>query len=398
MYQPPGNRYHIEREFARGGIGILYLATDRNLNRLVALKRVRREASAYSEETEQKLVNEAQALSALQHPNVVTVYDVGLDRDGVYLVMEYVHGETLEQAVTRGAFTLDDFKVLVEHSLGGLHAAHHEGLIHRDIKPANLMVDWKDEERYTIKLLDFGLARFIDLPTVQTVSQAGSVMGTIYFMAPEQFEMKPIDQRTDLYSLGCVFYYCLTQKFPFEGEGPAHVMSAHLGGRFQRLGPLRPDIPHNVLVWVERLMARNPEERPASAREALESFQERAFVPHWVDVPSNVWPLTKPTIPEDPLEELPDRRKGATKSTRDLLAASSASASSPLQRNVIPLVILAFGMLLLAAIAGVFYFTTQDPPSGPVLSTNEQAAVEELEKALHGVVSQESQLISEAIY
>jgi len=406
MYQPPGNRYEVERELARGGVGILYLAQDRNLERVVALKRVRREVSDYSEETEENLVKEARALSALQHPNVVTVYDVGIDDEGVYVVMEYVQGESLDQSIARGPLTLDDFRKVITQSLTGLHSAHQHGLIHRDLKPANLMVDWKEGDDYSIKLVDFGLVRFVDMPTVQTSAQASSVMGTIFFMAPEQFESKPVDVRTDLYSLGCVFYHCLTQGYAFDGETPAQIMSAHLGNRFERLGPQRPDLPHNVLVWVEKLISLDPNDRPASAKEALETFPDRAFVPHWAEIPPHIKPLTNPLKQKPPTEEVQTRKHSTKKrdlvrttTSRRLPASEKATAAAEESPNPssrpkpigVALVVLACSLLLLTGV-GTWYLLQQP------LSPNEQAAMEELEKALGSVVEEQNQLLSQAIY
>ncbi len=411
---PAGTRYQIIQEIGRGGVGVLYLAIDQNLQRVVALKRVRGESSAkFDDEHEDKLVREARALSSLQHPHVVSVYDVGVDEEGVFVVMEYVHGESLDQAVARVALTVDDLKTVVNHTLQGMASAHDRGLIHRDMKPANLMVDWRDESNFTIKLVDFGLVRFVEMPTMQTASQANAIMGTVYFMAPEQFELKTVDERTDLYSLGCVCYYCLTRKFPFEGESTAQVMSSHLAGRFVPLAERRPDLPPEVVQWVERLMAQDPADRPRDSREALALFPSHATPVEGVTPPAYVDKLTAPPKKEDPslALTLPITKTGqpVTKSTSrpsssssSLITTSQSASTSPVTESVsgqrhggLAAATVFLGFLVLAGVGAVWYLK---PWEAAPLSENQQQASEELQRMLGDVISQETQLLNQSKY
>ncbi len=270
-------RYEVLGKLAEGGLGSVFKAYDRNLRREVAIKRVRADSPEQAEEQAEKLFAEARTISTLQHPHIVTVFDVGKDEEGAYLVMELLKGETLEDIIERGALNQVDFRELVSQSLEGMIAAHSTGLIHMDIKPQNFMVIWLPTGKFQIKILDFGLAKVSHTPTLQDTDEDGAVMGSIYFMAPEQFERSPVDARTDLYSLGCVYYFALTQHYPFQGETGPEVMASHMYHSFIPLSQLRPDLPPFISQWVEWLMNRLPDHRPPSAAEAHQVFMAGAF-------------------------------------------------------------------------------------------------------------------------
>ena len=271
------NRYEVLGKIADGGLGSVYKAYDRNLRREVALKRVRAETEAETERQAEALMDEARNLSALQHPHIVTIYDVGRDEDGAYLVMELLKGETLEDLIERGALDEASFRQLATQSLEGMIAAHGGGMIHLDIKPQNLMFIWLPSGKFQVKILDFGLAKIAHQPLVQETDDDGAIMGSIYFMTPEQFERSPVDARTDLYSLGCVYYYALTQNYPFQGETGPEVMASHMYHSHIPLEQLRPDLPPFIHNWVEWLMSRLPDDRPADATTAYESFLQGRF-------------------------------------------------------------------------------------------------------------------------
>lgn len=266
------DRYRILEKIGEGGIGAIYRAHDTQLDREVAIKRMFVGGDDKPEETVAALMEEAKILSALKHPHIVTVHDVGTDEQGPFIVMELLEGETLDEIVERGALELDDFKRLAVQALEGLVAAEAEGLLHRDLKPANIMLVWLPSGKFQVKILDFGLAGFSKTPAIQTMDHSGSILGSVYFMAPEQFERQPLDARTDLYSIGAIFYYALTGSYAFAGETPGRVMEAHLAHRFLPLAEYRPDLPSAVCAWVERLFARRMDDRPVDARAALESF------------------------------------------------------------------------------------------------------------------------------
>jgi serine/threonine protein kinase len=266
-------RYEIRGKIARGGIGAIYRAHDTVMGREVAIKRLLPlEETHLNEAQDDSLKREAAALAQFQHPNVVTIFAFESDADGPYVVMEMVEGETLKEAVERAALPVEDFIELTQQILDPLVSAKELNLLHRDIKPANIMLTWLASGRFQIKVLDFGLAKFSQQPSLQTLDQTGSFLGSIDYLAPEQLELHPLDQRTDLYSLGCVLYYTLAQHPPFEGDNAARTMQNHLSHRVTHLSEIREDVPPAIAAWVMRLISRHPAERPADALAALREF------------------------------------------------------------------------------------------------------------------------------
>ena len=271
-------RYEIHERIGQGGLGAVYRATDKQLNREVAIKRllpIKNQDKVYGGSSQNKLIDEARTLSSLQHPNIVTVYDVGVDDEGAFVVMELIKGEAFDLTVERGALTEDDFKAFVVQTMEALLVAHDKGIIHRDLKPSNLMVSWLPTGKFQIKILDFGLAKLGNKPTVQTTDQGDGILGSIYFMAPEQFERAELDQRTDLYALGAIYYYALTSKYPFDGGTGPLVMAAHLNGNVRNVSELREDLPQWLTEWVMHLISRKPDDRPKNSRDAYESFCQK---------------------------------------------------------------------------------------------------------------------------
>lgn len=267
-------RYEIKGKIARGGIGAIYRAYDTVMGREVAIKRLLPlEQTHLNEAADESLQREAAALARFQHPNIVTIFAFDEDADGPYVVMEMVTGETLKETVEKAAFPVEDFIELTLQMLDPLIAARDLNLLHRDIKPSNIMLSWLATGKFQIKVLDFGLAKFSQAPSTQTLDQTGSFLGSIDYLAPEQLELEPLDQRTDLYSLGCVLYFCLTQSPPFEGENAPKTMRNHLTHKVTPIRELRPDLPGPVGDWLMRMISRYPNQRPADARAALEELQ-----------------------------------------------------------------------------------------------------------------------------
>ncbi len=264
-------RYEIIGKIGQGGVGSVYKAKDTHLNREVAIKRVlTEEGTESSEEATKSLLKEATALSALQHPHIVTVYDSGVDEEGPYVVMENINGRTLDEMVERGTLTWNDLYEVALQTQEALIAAQDLGLVHRDLKPSNVMVCWLASGKFQVKIVDFGLAKFSATPSLQTIDHGDAVFGSIFFMAPEQFERTPLDQRTDMYAMGCLYYYALTGQYPFNGENAASVMASHLQHHVTPINELRPDIPQWGSDWIMWHIERDMDKRPTNAREALE--------------------------------------------------------------------------------------------------------------------------------
>ena len=265
-------RYQILEQLGEGGAGSVYKAWDGKLQRHVAIKFLLPPSQRTAEQGTD-LAREAAAIAGLQHPNVVSVYD--LDTDGVepMVVMEFINGETLEQTARRGAMERADWEKIAQEALEGLAAAHAAGMVHRDIKPGNMMFHWLTNENYQIKLLDFGLANQGVRPEHQDRTSAGTVAGSVHFMAPEQFQGHPLDVRTDLYSMGAVLHYTLTGRLPFDGDDTEAVMNAHLQHTCPAMGEVRPDLPPLLASWVDWLMKRQASDRPESAAVALKTLR-----------------------------------------------------------------------------------------------------------------------------
>ena len=268
-------RYEIRGKIGQGGLGSVYRAFDRNLNREVAIKRIlSADSEQQTEEAARQMTQETGALAALQHPNIVTIYDVGTDDDGPFVVMELLKGDTLDAIVEKAPLTESDFLEFARQVQEGLIAAQDLGIVHRDLKPSNVMLNWLPSGKFQVKLVDFGLAKFSPKPSHQTIDQNDSVYGSIFFMAPEQFERSMLDGRTDMYAIGCVYYFALAGKSPFDGDTGPQVMAAHLEHRVKPLDQIRPDVSPWIVDWIMWHINRQPSDRPEDAREALASFIE----------------------------------------------------------------------------------------------------------------------------
>ena len=267
-------RYQVRGRIGRGGISAVYRAYDTVMGRDVALKRLLPiEETNLNESAGESLALEAAALARFSHQNVITVFAFEEDAEGPFVVMELVEGEDLHSIVKSGAMSWEDFRDVAGQCLEPLVAAAEFSLLHRDIKPGNIMLTVTASGRFLVKLLDFGLAKFSQQPSLQTLDQRGSFLGSIDFIAPEQLELRPLDQRTDLYSLGCVFYYMLVQESPFAGGNPAETSMNHIKHRCQPIAERRSDLPPLVADWLMRLISRYPDDRPNDARDALRQFQ-----------------------------------------------------------------------------------------------------------------------------
>jgi serine/threonine-protein kinase len=265
-------RYEIKSRLGSGGTGHVFKAWDTHLQRYIALKRLRTGDPDNSADSLERIRREAMAMASTQHPNIVTIYDFGCDQDGPFVAMEFVDGETLAAVAEREWFDLKQFAELVTQTLGALAAAHHVNVLHRDLKPQNIMVTRLPTGQRQYKILDFGLARISSQALPQTMDKNEAICGTAHYLAPEQFSRQPLDGRTDLYALGCAYYYVLTHQMPFNGNNVTAVINAHLAHTVTPLAALRQDLPPEICNWVMRLFSRKPEDRPLSAAIALEQF------------------------------------------------------------------------------------------------------------------------------
>lgn len=275
------DRYEIRGKIGQGGLGSVYRAFDNKMNREVAIKRISpgNGDEALEEESTRQLIKEASALASLQHPHIVTVYDVGQDDDGPYVVMELLSGKALDELIEKAPLTWSDFRELALQTQEALIAAQELDLIHSDIKPSNLMLTWLPSGKFQMKIVDFGLAVLTQSQNKEDLESMEAVFGSIFFMAPEQFERVPVDARADMYSMGCVYYQALTGKYPFDGKTGNEVMTAHLHHTVTPIEELRPDIPPWAATWIMWHINRYPQDRPENAREALSIFLQNDKLP-----------------------------------------------------------------------------------------------------------------------
>lgn len=275
-------RYEIRGKIGQGGLGAVYRGYDTRMSREVAIKRISTAPGdpELAEESTKQLIKEAGALASFQHPHIVTVYDVGSDEDGPYVVMELISGKTLDELIERAPLTWPDFRELAMQTQEALIAAQEHNLIHSDLKPSNLMLTWLPSGKFQIKIVDFGLATLAQSQTKQDLESIEAVFGSIFFMPPEQFERTPLDARSDLYSMGCVYYQALAGIYPFDGATGNEVMNSHLQHNVKPLKDVRADIPVWVSDWIMWHINRYPQDRPESAREALSVFLKNDRIPN----------------------------------------------------------------------------------------------------------------------
>ncbi len=213
-------RYEIKEELGKGSMGVVYLAHDPQIDRLIALK-VLRPDRLTSEAFVQRFLKEARTIGRLSHPNIVTVYDIGQDRETIFIAMELLEGDPLNKILEEREVGNEEIISLGLQMAEALHYAHGKGVVHRDIKPSNIIVNANGR----IKITDFGIAHIED-PTASMQTQAGEILGTPAYMSPEQVLSRPVDGRSDLFSLGIILYEMATGRRPFQGDSMPAVFQA----------------------------------------------------------------------------------------------------------------------------------------------------------------------------
>jgi serine/threonine protein kinase len=273
--------YRLMRELGRGGMGTVYLAYDTRLKRQAALKLLPSRLINNPERV-RRLQREARAASALNHPNIITIYDFGQENGRDYIASEFVEGRTLRGYVGDGSLTLNQIIDVAMQVARALEAAHAAGIVHRDIKPENIMLR---PDGY-VKVLDFGLAKLTEpeagdsnVPTdvsgrgLDFETQAGIVLGTVNYMSPEQARGQTVDGRSDLFSLGVVLYELIAGRRPFAGKTWNHTLLAIMDAEPQPVGRLAKGAPSALQQIISRALAKNRDERYQTARELLADLE-----------------------------------------------------------------------------------------------------------------------------
>src|SRR5512136_2466476 len=273
------DHYQITEKLGEGGMGVVDNARDTHLDRFVAIKVLPAEKVADADR-KRRFVQEAKAASALNHPNIITIYDID-QADGVdYIAMEYVAGKTLDELIPRKGMRLSLALKYAVQIADALARAHGAGIIHRDLKPSNVMVD----EHGLVKVLDFGLAKLTEAAgpeaeTAATRTGAGMILGTAAYMSPEQAEGKPIDTRSDIFSFGSMLYEMLTGQRAFRGDTRASTIASILREEPKPISQVAEGIPRDAEKIVRRCLRKDPEHRfqvMADLRVALEELKEES--------------------------------------------------------------------------------------------------------------------------
>jgi len=269
--------YRVLRKLGQGGMGSVYLAEDTKLNRKVALKFLPTDMLS-DQERLKRFEREAKTVAALNHPNIVTIYSVEEEAGIPFIAMEMVEGQVLSEIIPAAGLTLEKFFGIAIPMTDAVAAAHEKGITHRDLKPGNIMVN--EEQR--VKVLDFGLAKLLQGSQVsdgsglatETLTQTGSALGTVTYMAPEQLKGKPPDQRADIFSLGIVLYQMVSGQRPFHGETSAEIISSILRDAPPPVTDLKIELPSHLGRIIKRCLEKNPSHRYQTAGELRNDLEE----------------------------------------------------------------------------------------------------------------------------
>ena len=333
-------RYRVVRHLGTGGMASVYLAEDTVLGREVAVKRVHAEPNS---ENGRRIVREAKIGATLRHPSLVTVFDIASETDALLLVMEYVPGETLGERLRRGPLAPEQALAVLRPLGDALDYAHSEGIVHRDVKPANVLLRTDG----AVKLADLGVATSEEMTQI---TRTGGLLGTVAYMAPEQFEPGPVTPAVDVYALASVAFEVLAGRRPHQAQSPLELMGQIREAPRPDLSDSRPDTPAAVAEALQRGMAREPADRPSSAGELVREL-EAAFGagPTARADPNNDSATMKmaPVPPREPMATEPDT-VGATSSPAAVVRRGPERAGR--KRGIAAAVL---GLLLLAVIAVV---------------------------------------------
>ena len=270
--------YEIVAPLGSGGMGEVYRARDPKLNRSIAIK-ILPESTAGDAERRARFEREAQSVAALNHPNIVTIHSVEEADRVLFLTMELVEGKPLSEVIAKGGLPLPRILPLIIPLADAVSAAHQKGITHRDLKPANVMITPDGR----VKVLDFGLAKLVEpsplatdvtaLPT-GVLTGEGRIVGTVAYMSPEQAEAKPVDHRSDIFSLGVMLYEMATGERPFKGETPASTISSILRDTPRSITELNQALPRDLTLIVRRCLVKDPEQRTQSAKDVRNQLED----------------------------------------------------------------------------------------------------------------------------
>jgi eukaryotic-like serine/threonine-protein kinase len=357
-------RYEIDSVLGQGGMAKVFRGTDQVLGRTVAIK-VLSPQFADDAQFVTRFRREAQSAAALNHPNIVGVFDTGSQGDVHFIVMEYVEGRTLRDVIRSDGPLHPQRAVEIADAVAkALESAHDAGMVHRDIKPGNIMLTSDGE----VKVMDFGIAR---TSTGDTLTQTAAVLGTASYLSPEQAQGQPVDPRSDLYSLGCVLYEMVTGRPPFSGDSPVAIAYKHVKDDPAPPSQINADVPGDLEAVILKSMAKNPANRYQTAAELRQDLQR---------LMQGLPTLATPVMAGDPTEMLTRPEDGTAVYTGGV----PPDEEERRRRGWVPWVV---GLILLAALGALAFFLLSGPSEPAlvrvpdVVGQTEGAAVEELQNA-----------------
>lgn len=268
------DQYEIISQIGKGGMGTVYLAKDKSLGRKIAIKFLDKKLSQ-DQERLQRFFLEARTASALNQPNIITIYEIGKSDDHHFIATEFIEGKTLREIIESEPPKIKSVVEIAIQIASALKAAHDAGIIHRDIKPDNIMV----RPDGLVKVLDFGVAKLSEMEiedgiSIRIETQKGMIIGTVDYMSPEQAGGEKVDTLTDIFSFGVVLYYMLAGKLPFEGESPSSIIASILTKEPKSLGEFNEKIPSELIKIVKKSLEKEKEKRFQSANEMLEELKQ----------------------------------------------------------------------------------------------------------------------------
>jgi serine/threonine protein kinase len=316
------HQYQLIEKLGSGGMGDVYKAQDTRLNRFVAIKVLPAKMSS-DPERRRRFIQEAQAASALNHPSIITIYDIASEGDEQFMVMEFIAGKTLHDSITSGGLPVPLVLQYGAQMADALATAHAAGIVHRDLKPSNVMIT----RTGLVKILDFGLAKLTDLTgqfgnqpagDLGPLTQEGAILGTVSYMSPEQAEGKPVDARSDIFSFGSVLYEMVTGRRAFDAGSSISTLSSVLRDDVKPITDVAPDTPPMLEAIISRCLPKDPEVRWQTMLEVEQALNALKRTLDSVAYPATVRPVASSSSSPPSSPSSPPASQTATVTSRPL--------------------------------------------------------------------------------